>query len=82
MLFNRDPRMAKEKTKKKAAWFKKWFGTIASEGRYGEHHSVLSTFNTVSLSTSVSTLVCTLVSTLVCTLAILVVYYPVLDLQL
>jgi hypothetical protein len=74
MLFNRDPRMAKEKTKKKAAWFKKWFGTIASEGRYGEHHSVL--------STSVSTLVCTLVSTLVCTLAILVVYYPVLDLQL
>ena len=36
MLFNQDPRLAKNKLKKDDEWFRKWFGTIASEGRYGE----------------------------------------------
>jgi hypothetical protein len=46
MLFNRDPRMAKAKTKKKDEWFKRWFGTIGSEGRYGEQ------LNTIKPSSS------------------------------
>jgi hypothetical protein len=53
MLFNRDPRMAKAKTAKKDAWFKKWFGTIASEGRYGEQ---LNTINSILNDTPVRTL--------------------------
>ena len=36
MLFNQDPRLAKTKLKKDDKWFRKWFGAIASEGRYGE----------------------------------------------
>jgi hypothetical protein len=53
MLFNRDPRMAKAKTAKKDAWFKNWFGTIASEGRYGEQ---LNTINSIMNDTPVRTL--------------------------
>jgi hypothetical protein len=53
MLFNRDPRLAKAKTAKKDAWFKRWFGTIASEGRYGEQ---LNTINSILNDMPVRTL--------------------------